>query len=173
MDAPALRRMSQLYFLNVTVHVLAALLWLGGMFFLAAVGAPVLRTVEPPELRQALFRRLGESFRRTGWIAIAVLIGTGSLNLWFRGVLRAELLRSAAFWSDPYGRALAWKLAAVGVMLSLQAVHDFIVGPRAGRTPPGSPEALRNRRLAAWLGRASAVLGVLVVVAAVRLARGG
>ena len=41
-----------LYNLVVTLHVLAALFWLGGMFFLALVGAPVLRAVEPPELRR-------------------------------------------------------------------------------------------------------------------------
>ncbi len=29
-----------LYLANVTAHVLAAFLWLGGMLFLAAVGAP-------------------------------------------------------------------------------------------------------------------------------------
>ena len=61
------------YYLSVTVHVFAAILWLGGMFFLAVVGAPVLRTVEPPELRRELFRRLGERFRAAGWAAIGVL----------------------------------------------------------------------------------------------------
>lgn len=50
--------MSGLYFLCVTLHVLAAFLWLGGIFFLAAVGAPVLRMVEPPSLRAELFHRL-------------------------------------------------------------------------------------------------------------------
>lgn len=162
-----------LYFVNVTVHVFAALLWLGGMFFLAAVGAPVLRRVEPPELRQALFRRLGEQFRLVGWIAIGVLLVTGTLNLWFRGTLRWELLSSARFWSDPYGRALAWKLGAVTVMLALQAVHDFVVGPRASRLPAGSAGALRHRKLAAWMGRVSVLVGIVLVVAAVRLARGG
>jgi putative copper export protein len=39
--------MSTPYYINVTIHVLAAMLWLGGMFFLGAVGAPVLRTIEP------------------------------------------------------------------------------------------------------------------------------
>ena len=39
--------MSALYYINVTIHVLAAMLWLGGMFFLGAVGAPVLRAIEP------------------------------------------------------------------------------------------------------------------------------
>jgi len=37
-----------LYHLNVTLHVLAGMLWLGGMFFLGVVGAPVLRRIEPP-----------------------------------------------------------------------------------------------------------------------------
>jgi uncharacterized membrane protein len=56
-----------LYYLNVTVHVLAAFLWLGGMFFLGAVGAPVLRRLEPPELRARIFRELGQQFRSVGW----------------------------------------------------------------------------------------------------------
>ena len=33
------------YYLNVTIHVLAAMLWLGGMFFLGVVGAPLLRAI--------------------------------------------------------------------------------------------------------------------------------
>jgi len=47
-----------LYFASVTVHVLAAMVWLGSMSFLAVVGAPVLQLVEPPELRQHLFNAL-------------------------------------------------------------------------------------------------------------------
>jgi hypothetical protein len=38
---------------------------------------------------------------------------------------------------------------------------------------PGSPEALAARRRAAWLARINAGLGVVLVVVAVRLARGG
>jgi uncharacterized membrane protein len=162
-----------LYHLNVTVHVLAALFWLGGMFFLAAVGAPVLRNVEPPALRAQLFRALGERFRRVGWAAIAVLLVTGVLNLHFRGVLAARVLADAGFWGSPYGRALAWKLGAVTAMLIVQAVHDFAVGPAASRLMAGSPDALVARRRAALLARASAILGIVVVIAAVRLARGG
>lgn len=162
-----------LYYLNVTLHVFAALLWLGGMFFLALVGAPVLRMVEPPELRSLLFRRLGEQFRRVGWIAIAVLLITGTVNLHFRGVLSADALGAAAFWHTPYGRALAWKLGAVTAMLIVQGIHDFIVGPAASRVAPGSPEMLVARRRAALLARLSAVLGIIVVIAAVRLPRGG
>lgn len=162
-----------LYYLNVTIHILAALLWLGGMFFLAVVGAPVLRRVEPPKLRAELFRKLGEQFRTVGWIAIGVLVITGVVNLWFRGVLNGSALGSATFWASPYGRSLTWKLGAVTTMLVVSAIHDFVHGPRASRNRPGSPEALRSRRKAALLARLNAVIGLIVVIAAVRLARGG
>jgi copper resistance protein D len=160
------------YYLNVTIHLLAALLWLGGMFFLAAVGAPVLRQVEPPELRAALFRKLGEQFRTVGWVSIGVLLVTGTLNLYFRGMLSWPLLGSAPFWATPYGTALAWKLGAVAAMLVVQAIHDFVTGPAASRLAPGSPEMMKARKRAALLARLSAILGVILVIAAVRLARG-
>ncbi|HEU4629922.1 MAG TPA: hypothetical protein VFS08_09245, partial [Gemmatimonadaceae bacterium] len=66
--------MSLLYYVVVSTHVLAALFWRGGMFFLGVVGAPALRAVEPPALRQRLFQQLGVRFRTAGWAAIAVLV---------------------------------------------------------------------------------------------------
>jgi copper resistance protein D len=165
--------MSTLYWTSVTVHVLAALLWLGGMFFLAVVGAPVLRAVEPPELRARLFRTLGERFRAAGWTAIGVLIVSGLLNLHLRGLLLGPHWTDAEFWTTRYGTALAWKLGTVAVMVSVSAVHDFVHGPAAGRLEAGTPQALRMRRQAAWMARVNAVVGLVLVIAAVRLARGG
>lgn len=165
--------MSSLFFVSVTLHLLAAMLWLGGTFFLAIVGAPVLRRVEPASLRSELFHRVGVRFRAVGWSAIVVLIVTGLLNLGLRGMLDAETLGSASFWEGRYGRTLAWKLAIVASMISLAAVHDFVLGPRASGLPPGSPEAPAARRRAAWLARFNAGLGIALVAVAVRLARGG
>lgn len=162
------------YFLSVTLHVLAAMLWLGGMLFLGVVGAPVLRAVEPAELRQRLFHLLGLRFRTVGWIAIAVLVLTGTANLHYRGLLRWDgVLGARAFWETGLGQALAWKLASVVVMLAASAVHDFALGPRAGALPAGTPEAIRLRRRASLLARGNALVAVALVVAAVRLARGG
>lgn len=161
------------YWVNVTTHVFAALFWLGGMFFLAAVGAPVLRKVEDPRLRRDLFAELGSRFRKVGWVALVVLLVTGTLNLWFRGLLSLEVLGDGSFWGSRYGVALAWKLGAVAVMLTVQLVHDFVLGPASSRATPGSPEAARLRRWAALSARLTAAVGVILVVAAVRLARGG
>lgn len=161
------------YFFNVTIHVLAAIIWLGGMFFFALVGAPVLRGVTPPELRAALFRQLGEQFRTVGWIAIVVLIITGVLNLQLRGLFTSAAMGSPGFWSSQYGHTLGLKLAAVAAMIVIQSVHDFHFGPAASRALPGSEEALRLRRIAATLARVSAMIALVLLYAAVRLARGG
>ena len=160
-----------LYHFNVFIHIMAALFWLGGMFFLAVVGAPVLRKVEPAELRARLFTQIGRQFRSAGWIAIAVLLITGLLNLRFRGYLSWSMLSAPHFWGSAYGQALAWKLAAVVTMLAVQAIHDFALGPAAARVMAGTPEALRLRKQAAWLARINAILGIVVVLAAVKLAR--
>jgi len=164
--------MYTLYYINVTIHVLAAMLWLGGMFFLGVVGAPVLRAVEPPALRQRLFQQLGTRARGLGWWAIAILLVTGTLNLYFRGWLHwSGVFGSADFWRTGTGTALALKLIAVMAMVIVSAVHDFVLGPMAGRMEPGSPAALAFRHRAALLARANALLGVIIVIAAVRLAR--
>lgn len=161
------------YFLSVTLHLLAAMLWLGGMFFLAAVGAPVLRKVQPPDLRADLFQKLGVRFRLVGWSAIVVLLVTGTANLYYRHLLGSGIMGSAAFWSSGYGRALAWKLGSVIALIVLSAAHDFVIGPRASRYPAGSAQAVRFRQLAAWMARVSVLVGVVLVFAAVRVARGG
>jgi uncharacterized membrane protein len=162
------------YFINVTIHVLAALFWLGGMLFVGLVGAPVLRRIEPAALRQKVFHELGTRFVGAGWTAIGVLVVTGLLNLHYRGWLRWDgVFGSSAFWGTSLGHALAWKLVTVIAMIVVSAMHDFVLGPAAGRAEPGSQRAIALRRRAALLARVNAVLGIVVVAAAVRLARGG
>jgi uncharacterized membrane protein len=163
--------MPSLYYVSVTIHVLAALVWLGGMFFLALVGAPVLRGVENPELRQRLFDDLGYRFRAVGWLALAALLATGLLNLWYRGALHAATWRDPAFAASGWAMALKIKLVAVVVMLIVEGYHDFVLGPRAGRVTTGTPEAIVLRKRAALYARISAMAGIVIVLAAVRLAR--
>lgn len=159
--------MSGGYFAAVAVHVVAAVVWLGGAFFFALVGAPVLRRVDPPELRRALFDALGRRFRAVGWGTVAILLASGVALLHLRGWLGPAL--DGSLWPTPAGRLLAWKLAAVAGMIVATAVHDFHLGPRAATAGPDA-ESLR-RRSATW-ARAGALLGLVALLAAVRLARG-
>lgn len=163
--------MSGWYPVTVTLHVLAAVFWLGGMFFLGLVGAPALRTLDP-ELRRRLFKDIGERFRKTGWVAIGVLLVTGVLNLHFRGLLRPALRGGADFWSTSIGTILAWKLVLVATMVAMAAIHDFSIGPRSGELDPGSEEHRRVRSQVAWMGRVNALLGVALIYVATRMIRG-
>jgi uncharacterized membrane protein len=164
--------MSTSYHVTVFLHVLAALIWLGGLLALALL-APVIRDVGDDGLRQRLFHRLGVRFRAVGWACIVVLVTTGVLQLRMRGWWGATVWGAATFWAGPLGRALAWKLVTVALILTVQAVHDFWLGPRAGRVPAGTPEAREIRMRAAHLARVNAAIGVILVWFAVALARGG
>ena len=128
------------------LHVLGALVWIGGMLFIALVFVPVARGLDDPPLRARLFHAAGVRFRTVGWIALGLLLVTGLGNLWLRPYLLAL----------PHFQV---KLGLVVLALALSVVHDFVVGPRAGR--PGADPRLRTR--ASWMGRVNLVV-VLVVV---------
>jgi uncharacterized membrane protein len=129
------------------LHVLAALVWIGGMLFVALVLVPVVRAQADPALRARLFHQVGVRFRAVGWAALLVLLATGLANFW----MRPYLLSLTRF---------QWKLGLVLVALVLSALHDFVLGPRAGA--PGADPGLRVR--ASWLARVNVVVVLIVVV---------
>lgn len=159
-----------LYIAVVATHMMAAMVWVGGTLFFALVGAPALRTVEPPQLRTALFNAIGMRFRYVGWGAVVTLLVTGVVLLSLRGWLTSSVLLHRDFWATALGTALAWKLGFVTVMLVLTLVHDVAFDPRRGISQ-GDPQRAAWRRRALLLGRLGALAAVAVVVAAVRLAR--
>lgn len=130
------------------VHLLAVTTWVGGMLFIALVLVPVTRGLEDPAFRTRLVQVTGRRFRAVGWVALGVIVASGLGNL----ALRPELLWVSRFHA---------KVALVVVALVLSAVHDFALGPRAGR-PGVDPSA---RVVASWMAR----LNVLVALAIVAL----
>jgi uncharacterized membrane protein len=60
----------------LVLHALAAVIWVGGMFFAHVVLRPSVATMEPP-VRLPLWSRVLERFIIWVWVAIVVLIATG------------------------------------------------------------------------------------------------
>lgn len=58
------------------LHVLAAVIWVGGMFFAYVVLRPVAGGMEPPA-RLRLWRGVFEKFFMWVWVSAAALLGTG------------------------------------------------------------------------------------------------
>ena len=131
------------------LHVMSAVIWLGGMVFIALILIPVTRRVQDPLVRAELISETGKRFRTVGWIALGLLVATGVLIL----LRRPWLLRAPAF---------QYKAGLVVVTLALSALHDFVLGPRAGRTPPSATAA---RKRLSWIAR----LNVLIVLTIVLL----
>jgi uncharacterized membrane protein len=153
----------------VTLHLLAAITWAGGIAFLALVGAPVLRHVDDAALRQRLFNALGQRFRVVGWLAVGVAVLSGTALLAERGLLAA--MGDAGFWATAAGHALGVKLVALVAMLGINGWHDLVDGPRASAAVPGTPAAVALRQRSMRLARAGAVAALVVVVAGVWLSR--
>ncbi len=162
------------YFVSVSIHILAAIFWLGGMLFLVFVLLPALKTLDDAVLRSQLIRKVGLRFRSVGWACLITLLITGYGNLLTRGLGGSALL-DAAFWGTTYGITLGIKLSVFLLILILSATHDFSIGPRAGmaaRERPNQPETIRLRRMATWFGRFNLVLVFVMVIAGISLSRG-
>jgi uncharacterized membrane protein len=156
--------MGEMYGLHL-LHLLAAMVWVGGSLMIPLVVAPVLRRRFPPEQRTEMLSAIGLRFRPFAWIALLILVLTG--------VRRAAILFSAspdpwqAFSETPYGRTLMAKLILVLGILLFQALHDFVLGPRM-RALASSQDAGLARLRAATIGLAFA--GLLMTLGVVTLA---
>jgi uncharacterized membrane protein len=160
-----------MYQLSVFIHILSAIVWVGGMFFVALVLVPVARKL-PTADRAELLDRLGRRFRLVGWIAIVLLLATGLLNTALRGVTW-EAVGSGRLLGSWFGQVLTVKIVLVCLMLALSAVHDFALGPASVRALASDDRGTATLRAqASWIGRATALLAVLVLALAVTLVRG-
>ena len=146
----------------VWLHVLAAITWVGGMIFIAAVLAPVWRGLEPP-LRQRLTQSVGPAARSLSWFAIVLLVMTGILNV----------IHLHPSWDSLTGRLLAAKLTLVAVVLMVSAAHDFWLGPRLSsmRQAGAITEATPLARAVPLIARVNLALALAIVFLAVLLAR--
>ena len=157
-----------MYYLLVSFHLLAAVVWIGGMLFLSLVLAPLVRSRKAAPEFMAIFRSAALRFRIVAWAAIWVLLLTGPMLLSLRGIA----LTAPSSWPD----LVRLKLALVGVLLVLTVLHDLVLGPRVSHAV-AIPEAARTAwdhlvvRTARWLPRISLLIALSVVVAGAVLAR--
>jgi putative copper resistance protein D len=165
--------MHTLYLLSVYLHILSAVIWIGGMAFLVLVVVPWLR-VGGQRVAGVFLRETGQRFSRVAWICFGVSLVTGSFNLWVRGV-RFATLADPGWLATPFAKAVVSKLALFIAVLITSTIHDFVVGPRAAQAilaDPTSAETARLRRQATRLGRLNALFALILVGLAVAIVRG-
>jgi len=161
--------------LIVFIHVISAILWLGGMFFIALVMVPSLRKLGSRETRTEILSNSARRFRTVSWVAIPILVMTGIMNSINRGV-SLHSISSGELFSSTFGKILLIKVSLVIMIIFLSILHDFILGPRlvesikvSGQTSNRTSNTVRKKELVSWIARLNLFLGILVVFCAVIL----
>lgn len=152
------------------IHILAAIVWVGGLLFFALVAVPATRSMPAAE-RARVFGVLGLRFRLVGWAAMAVLVVTGIPLVALRGITVDAVLTGALF-ASLWGQTLMLKVSCVVGMIAVTAWHDLVVGPASTQAALGDPSAPHLRRQSSVSARAGAILAPVAVALAVLLVRG-
>lgn len=161
--------MNSLYPLMIVIHVFSAVIWVGGVLFMALVAVPAARSFDADQRRQ-LLDLLGRKFRPIGWVALFLLVLSGTYFMWRWGA-RPKNLVDLSFFSHGHTRLLGYKLLAVLAMLIISGLHDFWLGPKATRKNRTPEEIAADRRLASLLGRGTGLLVLIIVGLAIFIAR--
>lgn len=136
------------------VHLLAALVWVGGTVALVFVAVPPVQRLQGDE-RARVLREFGRRWRPIGWGALGVAIATGIALAW----------RDSVFDTAP--QRVDWLLtvkgALVGLVVAGSYLHDFVLGPGLARQiRAGEPQTLRPVLTA--IGRTNLLITVTLPV---------
>jgi uncharacterized membrane protein len=151
--------------LSFWLHMIATVVWVGGLALMALVVWPGARAVlgSGPQLA-ALVRDLQRRFNPLAWLSLAALIVTGLIQMTanenYDGLLRV---------TNPWTAAILIKHLAVGAMVLIGGYMQWALQPELARIgaleahgrPAPAAEALRRRELR--LTRLNLLCGVLVL----------
>jgi len=152
----------------VWIHLTAATFWVGGMLFLSLVAVPLFKKVSDPASAQLEFIKLARRFRKLTWVALSLLIVTGSILL----SNYVNFSETPVVWSP----AVLIKLTLVVSLIVVSLAHDQIIGPKV-RTLKHKPIAELAQaeklllRISPLLARLTLLLGLAILFAAVSLVR--
>ena len=141
----------------ITLHVLSAVIWGGGMFFAFLGLRPVAATLLEPPLRLALWVRVFGNFFPRVWAAVATLLFSG-YGMLFR------------FYGDmAHTPIYVHVMQALGLMMLLIFAHVVFTYFRRLKQAVAAEDwksgAMQRAQIRRWIGM-NLILGLLVVSAA-------
>ena len=148
-----------------TLHVLAIIVWIGGMVFAHFFLRPAVAQLEPPVRLRLMHDVLGRFFKAV----LAASLLTLASGVWMLGRVAKQLVQSGGRFEMP----LAWTVMAVlgGVMVAIFMYIRFALYNKLGRAVAASEWAAGGAALAQMRMWVSINLGLAVVVLLVTLMR--
>lgn len=150
-----------LYAALKTLHILAIVLWIGGMFFAHFCLRPSVASLDPPVRLKLMHEVLGRFF---GYVLVASLLALGT-GVWMIGRVARQAVQSGGAFSMPP----AWTLMAVlGVLMVAIFMHiRFALYKRLSRAVAGADWPAGGAAMASirtWVG-VNLGIGVFIVAA--------
>ncbi|MFN3814486.1 MAG: hypothetical protein ACK4SM_07685 [Aquificaceae bacterium] len=141
------------------LHIVLATLWVGGMIFLVFIVSPFVRELP---IKDQVFQEVGRRFSFYGTlISLSGLFVTGLFNIHY--ILGFSRLFDI---SNPYTLTLWHKMGLFLLVVFVSLVHDLYFGKKA-------VYSTMHRLMARILGFANLLLGLIIVLLAVKLRFGG
>ena len=152
----------------IWIHLIAATFWVGGMLFLSLVAVPLLKKAPDPASAQREFINMARRFRALVWVALSILLVTGSLLL----LNHVDFSTSLGEWPTP----VLIKLSLVAALIFVSLAHDRYIGPkvRTLKRKPTNELTLVDTillRLSPIISRLTMILGLAILFAAVLVTR--
>ena len=144
------------------------------MVFLSLGFLPALRHPDLQPVRSTALRLVGLRLRVIGWVSLLVLLLTGIYNLGARGYGWGDLL-TGNLWAGAFGRTLLEKVTTFALLVVINALHDFWVGPKVSAlVHQNAPTEVvtRWRKAATALGILTLLLSLWLIAVGIMLVRG-
>ncbi len=159
------------------IHVIAAVIWVGGNLTLAMVIVPYFRQNLPPVQRINILTQIGKRFEPIVWGCVVVLLFTGIANI-FQSVDFSSAGESAVI--STFMRTLFIKLVLFIALVILTALHSFVYGPKLATAIESLDETLDElpdeikpiRKKMSIVSSLMGVISILILLVAVALRMG-
>lgn len=148
-----------------SIHVLAAVAFVGGAFYADRIMAPVAAKLLEPPVAGRLSQATGQRFTILAWTAAVLLILTGLVRAWGRGVLNLDDLLNTSYGNVVLAKiVLSAVLVFVGILILRKAIA---LSKLAASGPPPPPEMGATQAHLILYTRVNLTVAAIIVVLAV------
>ena len=143
--------------INHWLHLLSAVVWIGGLAFLVMAVTPALRTTVPKEFIKPITEKFYARYKGVVGVLMVVILFTGGINLHYVSQLMISQTGTGLLQNGKYLMVFFIKLALVlGVMTIYLYTVLFKTEATGEETPEEKEEQIREpipfQRAALWMG---------------------
>lgn len=149
------------------LHMLATVIWIGGMFVLSVLIMPYVKKNLNPALRLVFLTEVQHKFQPVGWLSLVILVATGMFQMsehpLYEGFLSIHNTWAAALFVKHILVIVLVVFMAVMTWVTLPALKRLVMAQNMGKTIDAS-ERIKLERTETRINRINIVLSVLVLL---------